>query len=388
MQPLVTRDQDLVALTSELEKEPAFAIDTEFERERTYWPKLQLIQVAAPRTTAVIDPLALESLEPLYALLRNPSIVKVTHAGRQDAEIFYNRMQTPPANIYDTQIAAAFLGYGDQIGYAALVNRLLNIRLRKTERVTDWGLRPLSSGQIEYALADVRHLLEIRELMDKALEAKGRLSWLQEELTFYADPEFYTEDPRRAWMRISGWRGLDRRGLGMLREVVLWRDREAAKRDIPRVRVLPDDVLLDIAARAPHTASDLSPLRRLPAKELERSGTAILKAIQVARDLPERDLPLPPPVPHDDPDQSLIADLLSVLLRRRARDLEIAPSLLGNRRDLEALVAWLSGPRTEAEPALLRGWRGDLVGRQLAALWEGKSALIVEGRRTVSVREH
>jgi ribonuclease D len=388
MQPLVTRDQDLVALTSELEKEPAFAIDTEFERERTYWPKLQLIQVAGSRTTAVIDPIALENLEPLYALLRNASIVKVTHAGRQDAEIFFNRMQVPPANIYDTQIAAAFLGYGDQIGYAALVNRLLNIRLRKTERVTDWSLRPLSTGQIEYAMADVRHLLEIRERMDKALEAKGRLSWLQEELTFYTDPEFYAEDPGRAWVRISGWRGLDRRGLGMLRELVLWRDREAAKRDIPRVRVIPDDVLLDIAARAPHTVGDLSPLRRLPAKELERNGTAILKAVQIARDLPEHDLPLPPPVPHDDPDQSLIADLLSVLLRRRARDVEIAPSLLGNRRDLEALVGWLSGPRTEAEPALLHGWRGDLVGRQLAALWEGKSALVVEGRRTVSVREH
>src|SRR5262245_50117216 len=162
-QPVVTRDQDLIALTDELKREPAFAIDTEFERERTYWPKLQLIQVAGQRTTAVIDPLAIQDLNPLYELLQSPSIVKVTHAGRQDAEIFYNRMHAPPANIYDTQIAAAFLGYGDQIGYAALVNRLLNIRLRKTERVTDWGLRPLSSGQIEYAVADVRHLLEIRD---------------------------------------------------------------------------------------------------------------------------------------------------------------------------------------------------------------------------------
>jgi ribonuclease D len=223
--------------------------------------------------------------------------------------------------------------------------------------------------------------------MNKSLAAKGRLGWLDEELAFYGDPEFYVDDPNRAWMRVSGWRGLDRRGLGMLRELVTWRDREAARRDIPRLRVLPDDVLLDIAARAPLTANDLSPLRRLPAKELERSGAAILKAVQTARDLPEQELPLPPPVPRDDPDQSLVADLMSVLLRRRSRDLEIAPSLLGNRRDLEALVGWLSGPRAEPEPALLRGWRGDLVGRQLAGLWEGKSALVVEGRRTVSVRE-
>jgi ribonuclease D len=147
-------------------------------------------------------------------------------------------------------------------------------------------------------------------------------------------------------------------------------------------------VLLDIAARAPRISGDLAPLRRLPARELERSGAAILKAVQTARDLPEADLPLPPSVPHDDPDASLIADLLSVLLRRRARDLEIAPSLLGNRRDLEGLVGWLSGSRSDPEPALLHGWRGDLVGRQLAALWEGKSALVVEGRRTVSVRDH
>jgi len=388
MQPLITREQDLVLLTTELKQEPAFAIDTEFERERTYWPRLQLIQVAGRRTTAVIDPLALENLDPLYDLLRDPSLVKVTHAGRQDAEIFYNRMRVPPANIYDTQIAAAFLGYGDQIGYAALVNRLLNVRLRKTERVTDWALRPLSSGQIEYALADVRHLLELRERMNASLEKKGRLAWLDEELTFYADPSFYAEDPARAWMRISGWRGLDRRGLGMLRELVLWREREAGRRDIPRNRVLPDDVLLDIAARAPRTVSDLAPLRRLPAKELERNGPALLKAVDLARNLPEPELPLPPPVPRDDPDASLIADLLSVLLRRRARDLEIAPSLLGNRRDLEDLVGWLSGPRTEPEPALLHGWRGDLVGRQLAALWEGKSALVVDGQRTVSVRDY
>ena len=387
MQPLVTHSDDLIALTNELKQEPAFAIDTEFERERTYWPRLQLIQVAGKKTTAVIDPLALENLDPLLDLLRDPKIVKVTHAGRQDAEIFYNRMHAPPANIYDTQIAAAFLGYGDQIGYAALVNRLLNIRLRKTERVTDWGIRPLSSGQIEYAIADVRHLLEIRDRMNKSLQAKGRLAWLDEELTFYADPAFYADDPKRAWMRISGWRGLDRRGLGMLRELVIWREKEAARRDIPRLRVLPDDVLLDIAARAPQSAGDLAPLRRLPAKELERSGNAILKAVQIARDLPESELPFAPPVPRDDPDASLIADLMSVLLRRRSRDLEIAPSLVGNRRDLEDLVGWLSGPRTEPEPSLLHGWRGDLVGRQLAGLWEGKSALVVDGRRTVSVRE-
>ena len=388
MSHIVTRVEDLRALTEELGTEGVFAIDTEFERERTYWPRLQLIQVAGKRTTAVIDPLANFDLEPLYDLLRNPAIVKVTHAGRQDAEIFFNRMRTPPMNVYDTQIAAAFLGYGDQIGYAALVSRLLGVRLRKTERVTDWSLRPLSEGQIEYALADVAHLLELRERMNANLARKGRITWLEEELSFYGDPTFYTEDPARAWMRLPGWRGLDRRGLAILRELVLWREKEAARRDIPRNRVLPDDVLIDIAARSPRKPSDLAPLRRLPPRELERSGDALMKAVQAGRDVPEGDLPLPPAIPREDPDAGLVADLLAVLLRRRSRDLEIASSLLGNRRDLENLVAWLSGPRTAPEPALLHGWRGELVGRQLAALWEGSSALVVGGNpRTVTVQE-
>jgi ribonuclease D len=388
MSPLITRAQDFDPLMRQLGGEGLFAIDTEFERERTYWPKLQLIQVAGKDVTAVIDPLALESLDPLYDLLRDPAIVKVTHAGRQDAEIFFNRMHAPPANLYDTQIAAAFLGYGDQIGYAALVHRLLGVRLRKTERVTDWSIRPLSAGQIEYALADVRHLLELRQRMNAKLEGKGRLGWLEEELAFYADPHFYTEDPKRAWMRVSGWRGLDRRGLGVLRELTMWRESEAARRDIPRVRVLPDDVLIDIAARSPRAVSDLAPLRRLSSRELEKSGSAILRAVSAGLGLPESELPVPSSVPREDPDRALIADLLSVLLRRRARDMEIAPSLLGNRRDLEDLVEWLSGPRTEPEPALLHGWRSELVGRQLAALWDGRSALVVEGTpRTVTVRD-
>jgi ribonuclease D len=159
--PLVTRQGDLETLAARLRGEGVFALDTEFERERTFWPKLQLIQVAGSDFSAVVDPLSLDAA-PLYDLLLDPSLVIVVHAGRQDAEIFFGRMGAPPANLYDTQIAAAFLGHGDQVGYAALVNRILGVRLKKTERVTDWGRRPLSAAQIEYALADVRYLLEIK----------------------------------------------------------------------------------------------------------------------------------------------------------------------------------------------------------------------------------
>lgn len=377
--PLISRIRDLESLARRLREAGTFALDTEFERERTYWPKLQLIQVAGIDFAAVVDPLALETLTPLYDLLRDPTLTKVTHAGRQDAEIFFNRMGVPPAGIYDTQIAAAFLGYGDQVGYAALANRLLGVRIKKTERVTDWGVRPLSSAQIEYAVTDVIHLLELKTRLDAELSARGREAWLTEELTRYTDIRNYGQDEETMWLRISGWRGLDRRGLGVLQTLALWRENEAAERDVPRQRVVGDDVLVDVAARLPRTVADLAPLRRLPPRELERSGPDILRAVKAGLALPEDRLPLPVASAREDPDAALIGDLMNVLLRRRARDAEIAPSLLGNRQAVEDLVAWLGGPQSGGAPSILQGWRRELVGADLAALWEGKTALVVSG---------
>jgi ribonuclease D len=377
--PLVTRLRDLEALAARLRGEGVFALDTEFERERSFWPKLQLIQVAGADFAAVVDPLSLDRLTPLYDLLLDPSLVIVVHAGRQDAEIFFNRMGAPPANFYDTQIAAAFLGHGDQVGYAALVNRILGVRLKKTERVTDWGTRPLSTAQIEYALADVRYLLEIKTRLDRELESRGRRGWLAEELARYADSRNYGQDEETLWLRVAGWRGLDRRGLAILQELARWREEEAQTRDVPRQRVIPDDVLVDIAARAPRALADLSPLRRLPPRELDRSGLDLLKAVKTGVALPEERLPSPLPPAREDPDAALIADLLNVLLRRRARDTEIAPSLLGNRQGVEDLVARLGEPQSGSVPSLLVGWRRELVGAELARLWEGKTALRIEG---------
>jgi ribonuclease D len=356
---VITRPQELDALVSRVREHDAFALDTEFERERTFWPRLQLIQVGIPGEEVAVDPLALSSLTPLFDLIVDPSIQKITHAGKQDAEIFFNRIGAPPANLYDTQIAAALVGYGEQVGYANLVNRLLQVRLKKVERVTDWGRRPLTDSQVEYALGDVRTV------------------------------DFYAQDPRTMWRRVSGWRGLDKRGLGLLRELTVWRDNQAQTRDVPRNRVVADDVLVEIASRRPTRIADLTPLRRLHPREIERSGNAILDAVKTGMEISESDLPEVPRPPREDADAALVGDLMGVLLKKRAREHRIATTYLGNSKAVSALVTWLSGPRAGETPPLLSGWRNELVGEELVALFEGRMSLHVspDGRRVETTTE-
>lgn len=382
----ITRLPDLQALAGRLRRHPAFAVDTEFERERTYWPKLQLVQVAAPGLAAVVDPLAVESMDPLFDLIAAPAIQKVTHAGRQDAEIFAMRMGRPPANLYDTQIAAALVGLGGQVGYANLVQRLLHTKLRKTERVTDWGRRPLTPAQLTYAADDVRYLLPIKDHLDRELDTLGRTDWLAEELAFYSDPAFYERDPDTLWMRVSGWRTLEPRGWALLRELARWREDEAMSRDIPRNRVTGDDVLVEIALRDPESVSDLAPLRRLHPRERERSGKAILEAVARGRAVPEKDLPSVPRAKPEDGESSLVADLMGVVMKRRASENRIAPSYLGTQKELSQVVAWLAGSRNGSPPPLLTGWRKRLVGDELIALFDGRAALHVDEGKRVRVR--
>jgi ribonuclease D len=375
---IITRPNELADAAGTLRRHGAFALDMEFERERSYWPKLQLVQVAVPDLVAAIDPLVLEDLSPLYDLIADPAIEKITHAGRQDAEIFFLKTGKAPAGIYDTQIAAALVGLGEQVGYAVLVQRLLGVRVVKHERVTDWGRRPLSEAQLEYALNDVRHLLQIRDALNADLRELGREAWFREETAFYSDPDLYRHDPDRLYMKVSRWRSLDRRGLGVLRELVGWREEEAMRRDLPRQRVVPDDVLVELAGRRPKRAADLSPLRRLHPKEIERGGEAIVAAVGRGMTLPEAELPDPPKPPREDPDASLAADLLSVLLRMRAREIRIAPSYLGTQKDVLELVNWLADKREGPPPRLIEGWRREVVGDDLAEVYEGRVALRVD----------
>jgi len=382
----ITDVSDLAAFARRLREHGAFALDMEFERERSYWPKLQLIQAAIPGEAVAVDPLAVPDLSPLFDLIADPSVEKVTHAGRQDAEIFYMKSGQAPQNLYDTQIAAALLGLGEQVGYGALVHRMLGVKLEKKERITDWGRRPLTPGQLEYALDDVRYLLPIRDKLNADLDQLDRREWLRQELTFYEDPAFYEQDPDRLYMKVSRWRSLNRRGLGILRELVGWRESEAARRDVPRQRVVPDDVMVDLALRKPRRVADLRPLRRLHPREIERSGEAILAAVQRGMALGDDELPNPPQAPREDPDAVHAVDLLGVLLKLRAKEIRIAPSYLGTTKDLAFLVEWLSGPRDTRAPALLTGWRRDVVGEDLAALYDGRTRIRMDPEtRTVLV---
>jgi len=375
---VVATPDRLRELVSSLRKAGVFALDTEFERERTYWPKLQLLQVATESDCAVVDPLALEDLTPLLDVVLDPAVVKVTHAGRQDAEIFYHLTGKAPGSVYDTQVAAALVGRGDQVSYSGLVQQFLKVRIKKTERITDWGRRPLSDAQIAYAADDVRYLLEVKRRLDEELSERGRTAWLEEELAFYNDPATFDPDPEKLWLRVSGRRRLDRRGLGILRELAAWREEEATRRDVPRNRVVPDDVLVDLAARQPAREPDLRVLRRLHPREIERNGANILAAVQRGVDLPPEELPDPPKAVRDDPETALLVDLMAVLVRRCARAERVAGGVFGNQDALSQAVRWLAGPREDPAPLILRGWRGEIVGASLRDFFDGKLTLGVD----------
>jgi len=255
------------------------AVDMEFERERTFRAILQLVQLATPTEQVLVDPLAVKDLSPLWERLADPEHLTLFHAGGQDMEIMFDHSERTPARVFDTQIAAALLGMGEQPGYADLVRRVLNVRLKKGERTTDWSRRPLTPAQIEYALDDVRYLHTLHAELSAKLHRRERDQWLDEELEFYSQPSTYRRDPETLWMRVSRHRSLDRRSLGVLRELAIWREETASRRDIPRNRVTPDDVLIDLARRKPTKQEDLAALRRLHPKEAERSGRGIMEAV-------------------------------------------------------------------------------------------------------------
>jgi ribonuclease D len=373
---------DLERLVEELRAHGSFGIDMEFQRERTYRPRLQLVQVSLPDRPLLIDPLALPELDPLWDVVADASVEKIVHAGSQDMEIVFARSGLLPKNVFDTQIAAGLIGLGDQIGYANLISRMLNRRLKKGETITDWSLRPLSKAQVEYALDDVRYLHDVRARLWEKLDGLGRASWLREEVEHYEDRGTYERDPETLWMRISRMRSLDRRGLAILRELAIWREEEALRRDEPRGRIVADETLVEVARRAPKRIDDLRPLRTLHPRELARSGAAIVEAVKKGAEVPDADCPRIDPVQSEDDRFSITVDLLEVVLRARALENEIAPSYLGTRSDIADLIrASRNGKRRGGdggEPLLLSGWRRELVGAELVAFLAGRASLQVD----------
>lgn len=392
---MIATDAALKDLCRRLRSGPSFAIDVEFQRERTYYPRVQLIQVAGPADEeddiALIDPLQVKNLRPLFELVADPAIETILHAGGQDMEIAWQLSGLAPRNVFDTQIGAALVGYGDQPGYANLVERILSVRLGKLETVTDWSRRPLTPGQVEYAMDDVRHLHALRQRIGKRLADMGREDWAREEMAHYEERATYEKDLSRLYLRMGRTRSLSRRGLAILRELAAWREEEAMRRDEPRGRVIADEVLVEVARRAPSRLAELQVMRGMHPGELRRSGDALLALVERARALPESDLPEPSLPRSEDPEVALTVDLLEVFLRSRAREADIGPSYLGSRQDLAELVDSVRGRRREREnpPALLTGWRRTLVGDDLVAIASGRVNLHVDpdtGHVTTSSR--
>lgn len=374
---LITETEALAALCERLRTETFVTVDTEFMRERTYWPELCLVQLASDAEVALVDTLAPGlDLAPLGALLAEPAVTKVFHAARQDVEIFLLKFDAVPAPLFDTQVAAMVAGYGDQVSYDGLCRSLAGTQIDKAHRFSDWSARPLSAAQMAYAAADVTHLRRIYRALDEKLRHEGRLAWVAEEMAALTDPATYRQDPEAAWERLRPRTG-NRRFLGVLRALAAWREREAQRINIPRQRLVKDEALLEIAATMPETAADLSRARGITEGFAKgRSGTGLLAAVKLGKDLPEDALPEAPRDRVGPPASPALVALLKVLLAAKSEEHHVAPKLLASSEDLDRLA---SGDGTEV-PAL-HGWRREVFGEAALALKAGRLALGVDGKR-------
>ncbi|MBV9374196.1 MAG: ribonuclease D [Alphaproteobacteria bacterium] len=375
----VITDTEALGRFCERQKGAGFvAVDTEFMRERTYWPILCLVQVAGPKEAAAIDALAPEiDLSPLLALMGDPGTLKVFHAARQDVEIFFKLSGAVPAPLFDTQIAAMVCGFGDAASYETLVTKLTRTSLDKSSRFTDWSHRPLTDRQIRYALADVIHLRTVYEKLQQQLASNGRTSWFAEEMAELCNPETYRSDPEEAWRRFRLRGRVDARFLGLLREVAAWRELAARQRNLPRGRILRDEALLEIAAHAPRSIEALARTRSLGRGVAEgKLGGEILEAVQRGLNI-TAPLELPVAARVDaPPGRGPLIELLRVLLKQRCDDHQVAQKLLASADDLEAIAA-----DDEAPVKALSGWRREIFGKDALALKHGRLALTVRRNR-------
>ncbi len=353
------------------------AVDTEFMRDKTYWPELCLVQVAGPEEAAAIDPLAPGiDLAPLFALMAAPSVLKVFHAARQDIEIFVNMAGAVPQPLFDTQVAAMVCGFGDAVSYETLASRLAGAHIDKSSRFTDWSHRPLTERQLRYALADVVPLRTVFERLEAALAKTGRASWLLEETGVLTDPATYRQDPADAWRRLKP-RSNNRRQLALLQELAAWRETAAQQRNLPRNRLLRDEAILEIAAHAPANAEELARTRGLSKNFAEgKLGSELLAIVRRVLAAPEASYPVPPPRREPPPGIGPLVDLLRVLLKLRCEENDVAQRLVADTEDLEMIAA------DDAAPVrALHGWRAEVFGKDALDLKHGRLALTAAGRR-------
>lgn len=374
---LITTTDALSAFIARVRDAEYVTVDTEFMREKTYWPELCLVQVAGPNEAAAIDPLAPGiDLSPLYELLADPKVLKVFHAARQDLEIFVNLTGKVPAPLFDTQVAAMVCGFGDSVGYETLITKLTPARIDKSSRFTDWSHRPLTDRQLHYALSDVTHLRPAYEKIRAKLNRTGREGWLADEMAILTDAATYRTEPEDAWKRLKV-RTEKPRFLAILKEVAAWREREAQRKNLPRNRVLRDEALMEIAAHAPTNVDDLGRTRGLGSGMAQgRYGTEILAAINTALSIPDSALPRPEPRVEPAPGIAPIVELLRVLLKMVCDDNDVASRLVANAADLEAIAG-----DDKADVDALKGWRRELFGDAALRLKQGKLALAIAGKK-------
>ncbi len=382
--PLITDSQTLADLCARLAKSPYVAVDTEFMRENSYWPELCLIQIADSREAAAIDPKApgLDMTPLLDLMVDNEDVLKIFHAGGQDLEIVHNLTGKTPHPLFDTQIAAMALGMGEQVGYSNLVESWTGVKLDKGARFTDWARRPLDKRQIDYAIGDVTYLVQIFPRLLEKLRRTGRGDWLDQEMERLGDPSSYVNNPDTAWQRVK----IPSRKpevLGRLKALAAWREREAQSKDLPRGRIMKDETLADIASHPPREQKDLARVRGLSASWAGNDiGSRLMGALEAATPMSDDEMPA-----RDDrkpglgKDGALVADLLKLLLKIRAKETDVAPRLIARSDELELLAA---GRREGL--AILDGWRFEQFGRDAVDLVEGRMGFAVKNGKLKMTR--
>jgi len=365
--------EKLRSFAQKISKSPWIALDTEFLREKTYYAKLCLIQIEADNHRACIDPLLIEDLSPFHELLLNPDIIKVFHAAHQDVEILSQEMGKMPAPIFDTQIAASVLGYGDQMGYARLVEHMLGVQLSKTQSRTDWTRRPLKQMQLEYAIDDVRYLAQIYPKMIDELNSRGRLKWLDKDFARAVDPETYAANPKDRWLKVRGNQVLKSQQLAVLRELAAWREEKAEKSNLPRKWIISDDILLDLARQQPSTTEAIGEIRGLNPKA-NKYHELWLSLIKKAQSLPESEWPVPPRSKKPTPNQNLTIDLLMLVIQLQAKKHGLTAAAIATRKQVAQMIQ-------EKKSRLSNDWRGELVNTEFAQILSGEMVVGLENEK-------
>ena len=374
--------EQLAKLCEQIKKEPWLALDTEFLREKTYYPKFCLLQIATPEWVACIDPIALPQLESLFEAIYNPAIVKVFHSCRQDLEIFFQWTGKLPSPIFDTQVAAPLLGFQDNPGYAMLVSSLLSVNLNKAHTRADWSKRPLTEAELEYAADDVIYLCQIYQIMVQKLTALGRIDWLKNDFAELTNPALYKVDPETAWFKIKGKNKLTGKQLSIIQTLAQWREKIAQAEDRPKSWLLRDELLFDLAKLQPETVQELANVRGINERSVNRYGKELCQLITAAKNRP--------PMPLHEKDRSAkktqqeeaILDILTALVRVRAEENALNPTILASRKDLEELLS-----NGDDECPLLHGWRYTMAGKELVGLLKGELLLGIDSDKLAIIEK-